>query len=1142
MSTITLPNIRVSSDLTVKVRLKDGGVAVDWSTLSRLKAFIYSDDQQAIAGRCAVSIDGDDHTLLVCQYSANKSQYLGVNRIIVSASYMSETKTYDKPALNFVRWTDDQEGEQITISDPDVEVEIEVEDISSSILQEAVDAAFSAAERAEDAAEAAEHMVDIHTGPEGKSAYEVAVDEGYTGTEEEWLASLKGDTGETPNITIGTVTTVEPGTPAAATMTGTPEAPVLNLTIPKGAVGDTPNFTVGEVTTGQPGTPVVVTITGTAAAPVLNITIPQGMQGNTGSSVDYPYELVNNLTTNDATKGLSAAQGKVLKDEITQLDLKVTPLIDVYTRNETLDTTSYPLRDFSIKTDGTYGTGATYKHCLVEIIPGDLVKITAPSGTFTRFCFVKSTTAPEGGGAIDLCTGQSCVELSAGTSQTFIAPIDAVAFLFYRGQSPYPSTPDGIVITSAVKPIDNLESNDGDAPLSANQGRILDEKIDNTALEVNELGDAMDNLTQDVDATVYENVGQESYYQQYGTSFGYKGVATYTPELANESKVNRIVFPPYRVRYDTTDDVSYYIAYGDFSSNIVPNSLTQIAEGVIRNVTKTLVYGYTLALDNPVTIPAGKRVFIFLYCNTNDTYILGGGSSSTTLNPYSSDDAVVLLYNTDSNTPFSQTWNKASGNTTARYRACNPLLKLFIEAVIPSIVEEQIETEVPGKVNEIIADKEKVNIYLPNQFYAVVGDTLQLFFQGIVGVVNIAEYDIYAECSKGKTYPRYFSYTPSIEDVGTTTLTIYVKDRNNNILGQASCDLVTIDAPTSPVSAKSIFTFGDSLTSGGEWPGEAKRRLVGNSTYDGITGNSISNLSFYGYMTKVIHEQSVNYFGVGGWTWANYLSKGTGGAFRFYVSGVSSLSIGATYTNNGHTYTIQEINVTGDTGNIRCTTSANTNTPTASGTLTKSTGDGDATISFTTYETENQNPLWDDVNNKMSFIPYVSDCGASTIDAVFVLLSWNGQESWKEYSVDDATGHIANAKTFARTLHDEYPGAKLFIMGLQMPSETGGLGYNYGASGGYIDGYGLKQCALNYNKALQDLCNDAEFSPYCEFVAIAPQFDSHYNMPYYNTKVNIRSSVTERLGSNGVHPSNSGYYQIADAVYRAIVANFCQSE
>jgi hypothetical protein len=95
---------------------------------------------------------------------------------------------------------------------------------------------------------------------------------------------------------------------------------VLNLSIPKGLVGATPNFTVGTVTTGQPGSSVIVTITGTPEAPVLNLTIPQGMQGNTGSSVEYPYELVNNLTTNDATKGLSAQQGKVLKDELSQLE------------------------------------------------------------------------------------------------------------------------------------------------------------------------------------------------------------------------------------------------------------------------------------------------------------------------------------------------------------------------------------------------------------------------------------------------------------------------------------------------------------------------------------------------------------------------------------------------------------------------------------------------------------------------------------------------------------------------------------------------------------------------------------------------------------------------------------------------------
>ena len=50
---------------------------------------------------------------------------------------------------------------------------------------------------------------------------------------------------------------------------------------------------------------------------------PQGEQGNTGSSVDYPFELVNNLTTDDATKALSAAQGVVLGRKIDKLSERV---------------------------------------------------------------------------------------------------------------------------------------------------------------------------------------------------------------------------------------------------------------------------------------------------------------------------------------------------------------------------------------------------------------------------------------------------------------------------------------------------------------------------------------------------------------------------------------------------------------------------------------------------------------------------------------------------------------------------------------------------------------------------------------------------------------------------------------------------
>ena len=68
----SLPNVRTTSDLTIKVRLKDGGLAIDWTGLTDIKAWIYSDVQKAIAGRCTVSIDQADSTLLLCDYSAFK--------------------------------------------------------------------------------------------------------------------------------------------------------------------------------------------------------------------------------------------------------------------------------------------------------------------------------------------------------------------------------------------------------------------------------------------------------------------------------------------------------------------------------------------------------------------------------------------------------------------------------------------------------------------------------------------------------------------------------------------------------------------------------------------------------------------------------------------------------------------------------------------------------------------------------------------------------------------------------------------------------------------------------------------------------------------------------------------------------------
>lgn len=90
-------------------------------------------------------------------------------------------------------------------------------------------------------------------GIQGLSAYQVAVQEGFVGTEEEWLQSLKGDKGDkgdigntgpqgepgiAATIEVGETVTLEPGESALVENTGNETNAVLKFSLPKGAKGD----------------------------------------------------------------------------------------------------------------------------------------------------------------------------------------------------------------------------------------------------------------------------------------------------------------------------------------------------------------------------------------------------------------------------------------------------------------------------------------------------------------------------------------------------------------------------------------------------------------------------------------------------------------------------------------------------------------------------------------------------------------------------------------------------------------------------------------------------------------------------------------------------------------------------------------
>lgn len=76
---------------------------------------------------------------------------------------------------------------------------------------------------------------DGFVGSDGASAYDVAVENGFIGTEEEWLEYLRQ--GPAGRITIGSTAASEPGGAASVTNTGTDTDAILNFTLPRGEQG-----------------------------------------------------------------------------------------------------------------------------------------------------------------------------------------------------------------------------------------------------------------------------------------------------------------------------------------------------------------------------------------------------------------------------------------------------------------------------------------------------------------------------------------------------------------------------------------------------------------------------------------------------------------------------------------------------------------------------------------------------------------------------------------------------------------------------------------------------------------------------------------------------------------------------------------
>jgi len=152
MTQIQLKPIRQLTTVTLEATLTDNGVKISWPDLENVKAYIYSEDQRIVAGPCTVEVDGEDDTVLICRYGADQPQFLGVQKLVITCDFEGQHNTYDKKAFEFVASTDQTLNDGTTVAEESVEVDINVKDVSSSILAGAIQAALDAAAAAREAA------------------------------------------------------------------------------------------------------------------------------------------------------------------------------------------------------------------------------------------------------------------------------------------------------------------------------------------------------------------------------------------------------------------------------------------------------------------------------------------------------------------------------------------------------------------------------------------------------------------------------------------------------------------------------------------------------------------------------------------------------------------------------------------------------------------------------------------------------------------------------------------------------------------------------------------------------------------------------------------------------------------------------
>lgn len=412
----------------------------------------------------------------------------------------------------------------------------------------------------------------------------------------------------------------------------------------------------------------------------------------------------------------------------------------------------------------------------------------------------------------------------------------------------------------------------------------------------------------------------------------------------------------------------------------------------------------------------------------------------------------------------------------------------------------------------------EVIILMPSVIYVSEGIETNIYFDNIIfsNLPNeLLAIDI--TCSKGRQYDKFWRISPQATDAGNTEFKIDVSFAGK-IIASKTAELIITSKNKGSGSSIKILCIGDSTTAGGQYIS------IINTDYQSMASPSMTFLGGRG-TTPNKHE------GRGGWKFSQYAGDGGQSSWQFSLSGVAEVpAIGSVYSDGKSEFTISEINLSGGTGYIAARRSKGTDNPSLNGSLSKISGNGDTLIPFKNSAMTAANPFWNLKTQQLDFKKYLNDRGyiIKADDLITVHLGIN--DVFLEVSESKLDSIKVDFDKMINEFRSVIPQINIGLCITIPPSiSQDAFAVNYAS------GQTLKRYIENYKKLVNFLLNNYDTQEmrtsrlYC--IGFNHCIDRTNNFQKTTMKANARSTQIIETWGNGVHPDNTGYYQMGDVLY-----------